>query len=147
MIFGLASQAAAQAVDGGIGWTRLYDANAVSLKFGGDAPIRTSGNLETSVVGEFGLQFFDGFTQKALLGGVRFASTKEAKAKPFGQVLLGGFFCCDSSNFAMQFGGGVDVPLTNWTLRLQFDIPIDFIEDDTKAGFRFNVGVVFPLRK
>jgi hypothetical protein len=149
MLLGLASQASAQAVDAGIGWTRLYESNAVSLKFGADYPVMTSGNLQTSAVGEFGLQFFDGATQKALLGGVRFGGAKEAKAKPFGQVLLGGFFCCDVSDFALQFGGGVDLPMNNnkYFIRLQFDIPIDFVEDDTQAGFRFSVGIAFPLKK
>lgn len=147
MVLGLASQASAQAVDAGGGFQRQAGFNAFSLKFGADSPLMTSGDFQTSVVGEFGLQFFDGATQKSLFGGVRFGSTKDAKAKPFGQVQLGGFFCCGTSAFGLMFGGGVDVAMNNYTIRVQLDIPMAFYEGETENGFRFNVGVVFPLKK
>ena len=146
LLFGLASETSAQAVDVGVGVQRQEGYNALLLKAGVDQGVKTSGNMLISVVGEFGIQFFDGFSQKALLGGVRFGRTQGDGAKPFGQVLAGGFFCCDTTAFGLQFGGGADIPIDNFTLRLQADIPVAFYDGNTENGFRISVGAVFPFR-
>jgi hypothetical protein len=147
MLLGVATHAAAQSIDAGIGVHRQGGYNALHLKFGGDYPLTTSGDLRTSAAGEFGVQFFDGYSQTALLGGVRLGSAPDGGATPFAQVLLGGFFCCDTSAFALQFGGGVDVPMDNLTLRIQADIPVGFYEGDTETGFRVSVAMVFRINR
>jgi len=149
ILLGFAIPASAQSGAAGGGLIRFYERNAFQLTFAVDTPVKSYTDWDVNAVGEFGLQFFDGFTQKWLGGGVRFASKKDAKVKPFGQVLIGGFFCCDASDFGLQFGGGVDMPMNNnkYTLRLQGDIPIDFFEGETEVGFRLTASIVFPFKR
>jgi hypothetical protein len=146
LLLGLALPASAQSVSAGMGGVWINDSNAVHLNFGGDVPIKSSRTLETQAVGELGVQFFDS-TTTWLGGGVRFVGKKSAKVRPFGQVLIGGFFCCDDSAFGLQFGGGVDLPMKSFTVRIQGDIPTAFDDGDSRTGFKLTGGIVFPFKK
>lgn len=90
----------------------------------------------------------------SFLGGVRFQNHRP-KAMPFGQVLVGlahmGASVLgegDSANgFAIQPGGGVDIPLTSSLgARLQGDYRMIRSEGEMANEFRFGFGLVFGFR-
>lgn len=104
-----------------------------------------------AVLGEFGLNSFDGATITSYLAGVRYLPAVEAAFRPFVQALIGaerfspeGF---DSeSAFAFQLGGGVEVPLNDRVnFRAQYDYRRTSYDGEGFNGHRFGVGVVLPL--
>jgi hypothetical protein len=146
LVFGLAIPAGAQSVSAGAGGLWINDNKAMHLNFGGDYPLKSTDTLEIQGVGEFGVSFFDS-TTKWLGGGARVIGKKNSKFMPFGQVVVGAFFCCDDTALGLQFGGGVDVPVNPIILRFQGDIPMVFNEGDSRTGFRLTAGIVFQFKK
>ena len=104
-----------------------------------------------AIVGDFGLNDFDGATITSYLAGVRYIPTIEAPVNPFVQVLLGlerySIDDFDSENgFAFQIGGGIEVPVSNrLNVRAQYDYRRTSYDGDGFNGNRFGVGVVFPF--
>lgn len=102
-----------------------------------------------AVVGEFGLNSFDGFTLTSYQGGVRFLPAVQSAIRPFVQGLLGVERCgdcVDSSFFAYQLGGGVEFPLNERVnLRAQYDFRRTSADGSSYNANRFGVGVVLPL--
>ncbi len=99
-----------------------------------------------AVVGEFGLNSFDGFTITSYQAGVRFLPAVQSSVKPFVQALLGLERCCDSSAFAFQLGGGVEFALNERVnLRAQYDFRRTSYDGEGYNANRFGVGVVLPL--
>ena len=105
------------------------------------------------VVGEVGVNHFTDANVSSFLGGARLRLPNAApRVLPFGQVLLGLYHCgaCDINDFAIQFGGGVDVKLArNNDVRIRGQIDVrhmfDSIEDFNAV--RLSVGVVVPLNR
>ena len=103
--------------------------------------------------------------QHTFMGGVRVAARANPKVVPFGQVLLGAarlsggvtasgpavsvIAASDAeTEFAMQFGGGVDLmTLGNIGLRLGADYRRIFVSDGGENQFRLLAGVVIPFGK
>jgi len=103
------------------------------------------------------------------LGGARLSSRRNPAITPFGQVLAGlgragfsgtasasaggapifGFDADESStDFAMQFGGGINLNVSERAgLRLAADYLRVFGEDSGVNAFRFALGVVIPLSR
>lgn len=96
-------------------------------------------------------------TQTSMLGGIRFVGRSDAPVLPFAQALAGVLHCCGSTDWAVEFGGGVDIPVrgTAAKLRIQIGVPTVYFgagtdEDGAYAaghsiGLRFNVGVAIPI--
>lgn len=103
-------------------------------------------NPTVAVVGEFGLNSFDGFTLTSYQGGVRFLPAVQASVQPFLQALVGLEHCCEQNAFAFQIGGGVQVPIN---AKLNFRAQYDFRRASYDGtGFnenRFGFGVSFPV--
>jgi hypothetical protein len=98
-------------------------------------------------VGELGFNHFDGATFSSFLGGGRVASSINPKLTPFFQFLVGPQHCCDSTDFAIQPGVGIDY---DWnpivTLRVQLDFRRVFFEGDSESATRLGIGVTIPFR-
>jgi hypothetical protein len=91
----------------------------------------------------------------SFLGGVR-VQNRRTKIMPFGQFQVGlahlaysVFGDGDSSNgFAIQPGGGVDIPVTSFMgARLQGDFRMIRADGETTNEFRVGVGLVFGFPK
>ena len=105
-------------------------------------------SMSVSGVGEIGFNHFESETLSSYLGGIRFAGNYSQKFSPFAQMLLGGEHCCDDTNFAIQTGGGVDIPWkTQFAFRAQVDWRHVSNEGDDADGLRVGIGVVFPLNR
>jgi hypothetical protein len=146
LVLGLAMPASAQSVSAGMGGFWINDNSALHLNFGGDYPLKSTDALEIQGVGEFGISFFSS-TTTWVGGGARVVGKKNDKFRPFGQLLIGAFFCCDENGLGLQFGGGVDVRVSPIVLRFQGDVPIVFNDGLSRTGFRLTAGVVVPFKK
>lgn len=99
-----------------------------------------------AVVGEFGLNRFDGFTLTSYQGGVRFLPAVQSSVRPFVQALVGLEHCCESNAFAFQLGGGLEFPINERVnLRAQYDFRRTNYDGEGYNANRFGVGVVLPL--
>src|SRR5688572_7421837 len=76
-----------------------------------------------SVVGDFGLNKFDGATVTSYLAGLRVRANLNSRVAPFGQFLVGVERCCDSTETALQPGVGVDFAINP---TLNFRAQVDF---------------------
>lgn len=105
-------------------------------------------SMNVSGVGEIGFNHFEDATLQSYLGGVRFAGSYSRRFQPFAQVLLGAEHCCDSTNFAIQPGFGIDIPWRPaFAIRGQVDWRHVYSDFDDADGLRIGVGVVFPLNR
>lgn len=99
-----------------------------------------------AVVGEFGLNSFDGYTLTSYQAGVRFLPAVQSTVKPFVQALLGLEHCCESNAFSLQIGGGLEFPLNERVnLRAQYDFRRASYDGEIYNANRFGVGVVLPF--
>jgi len=101
-------------------------------------------------VGEVGFNHFDGGTVVSVMGGLRVRANTDYWVLPYGQFILGLDHCgvCDSNDFALQGGGGVDFRTAspNVRIRVQFDLRHVFATSGFNAG-RLSAGIVLPLNK
>lgn len=100
-----------------------------------------------ALVGEFGVNGFDGYTSTSYLGGIRLMPVVQGSSiQPFVQALVGLEHCCEQNAFAFQIGGGVQVPIN---AKLNFRAQYDFRRASYDGtGFnenRFGFGVSFPV--
>lgn len=84
-------------------------------------------------------------------GGVRlnFKTSGNTKATFYGLVTVGLAHAETTNNFAIDFGGGADIPLTgkNFGLFAQVDFPVVMFSGASSTGLRLNVGVTVPVGK
>lgn len=136
--------AAAQGTDVGANVTFLREEGDTGVGFLVDAAKDL--NPTTAVVGEFGLNSFDGYTITSYLGGLRFTPAVASSVQPFVQALIGLEHCCDSNAFAFQLGGGVEIPVNDsLKVRGQYDYRHTRYDGEGFNGHRFGVGLVLPL--
>lgn len=131
--------------------------------------VASTGNVDLGVVGDFAWhrknfteddfdEDFDisvDFSLLSFMGGFRATASQLNRVAPFGQVLfggvrpsLGGDLSCDdeedacTTEFAIAFGGGVDVGLTeNLNFRGQLDFFRVFTEGEATNAVRFVFGI------
>ncbi|MEO8482417.1 MAG: hypothetical protein ABI634_09430 [Acidobacteriota bacterium] len=97
-------------------------------------------------VGDFGLNRSNGVTLTSYQGGVRVGIPGNAKVHPFAQFVVGAEHCCSSTNFTLQPGVGVDIPI-NETLNFRAQIDFRTVRVDG-ASFneqRYTFGVSLPV--
>jgi hypothetical protein len=95
------------------------------------------------IVGDFGINDFEGGTITTLMGGGRYTFNTDTRVLPFAQFLVGIVHCCDDTDFRPSLGGGVDIA---WRPNLNVRGEISFILGDSDAT-RFLLGVSFPINK
>ena len=99
-----------------------------------------------SVVGDFGLNRFDGATVTSYLAGLRVRGNLNSRVAPFGQFLVGAEHCCGSTETALQPGFGVDFAITpTLNFRAQVDFRTVRYEGDDSNDQRYTFGVSLPL--
>jgi hypothetical protein len=124
------------------------DASNVGIHFDVAKRFLEGDKMSASGVGEIGFNHFENATLSNYMGGIRFAGNYNPKFQPFVQFLVGIERCCDNSDFAMQTGGGVDIPWKNaFAARVQLDWRHVDRAVDNSDGLRIGVGVVFPLNR
>jgi hypothetical protein len=105
-----------------------------------------------SLVGDFGGQYKDGTSIHQFLGGARITERME-KTSVFGHAMFGGARVgsagLSSTNFAMGYGGGLDINATDRVdIRvIQFDwIPVKVTGGGwANNSMRFGFGIVYKL--
>jgi len=102
-----------------------------------------SDNGRIGIVGDFGINDFDGGTMTTLMGGLRYTFNTTGRVLPYGQFLVGIAHCCDDTDFVPSLGGGIDVA---WRENLNFRGEVQFHFTDATAT-RFFLGVSLPVRK
>jgi len=102
-----------------------------------------SENGRLGVVGDFGINDFDGGTLTTLMGGIRYTFNATGRVLPYGQVLVGIAHCCSDTDFVPSLGGGVDVA---WRDNLNFRGELAFHFTDATAT-RFFLGISLPVSK
>lgn len=131
------------------GFSVLSVSDLTAYGWQGSGAYNASRNI--GLVADFGGQYKDSVDQHQFLFGPRYNARME-KVNPFAHALFGfarvsaGNF--SDTNFAMGFGGGLDVKAgAKLNIRvIQFDwLPIKSAGDWTTDAFRFGFGVVFPL--
>jgi hypothetical protein len=105
--------------------------------------LTTTGNGRIGVVGDLGINHFDGGTVTTVMGGGRYTFNTSGKVVPYGQFVVGLVHCCGDTDFEPGLGFGVDVA---WRPNLNFRGEISFIFGDADAT-RFFFGVSLPLNK
>jgi hypothetical protein len=149
-----AAQQPAQPVTGGDEQTMLIAAGlsfmnvseSTGIGFGVNAlfnALRVSETGRFGIVGDFGINDFEGGTITTVMGGGRYTFNTAGRVLPFGQFMVGIVHCCDDTDFQPAIGGGIDVA---WRPNVNFRGQIDFIFGDADAT-RFLIGVSFPINK
>jgi len=158
LVLGLAIPAAAQQplqpVTGGdeqtmlvgLGLTFMNISESTGAGFGANALFNALETNETGrlgIVGDFGLNDFDGGTVVTFMGGPRFTFNTQGRVLPYAQFLVGLTHCCGDTDFAPALGGGIDVA---WKPNLNFRGEVQFIFNDGDP-VRFFLGVSLPINK
>jgi hypothetical protein len=158
LVLGLAVPAAAQQpaqpVSGGddqtmlvgLGLTFMNVSESTGIGFGANAlfnALKTNETGRLGIVGDFGLNDFDGGTVVTFMGGPRFTFNTQGKVLPYGQFLVGLTHCCGDTDFSPAIGGGIDVA---WRPNLHFRGEVQFIFNDGDP-VRFFLGVSLPINK
>jgi hypothetical protein len=99
-----------------------------------------------AVVGDFGLNRFDGETVTSYLGGLRVRGNLNDRISPFGQFLLGVEQCCDSTDTALQPGFGIDFTVNpRLNVRAQVDFRTIRYDGGNYTDPRYTFGISMPL--
>lgn len=105
--------------------------------------LKVTGSGRIGVVGDVGLNHFDGGTISTVMGGARYTFTTQGKVVPYGQFLVGIVHCCGDTDFDPAIGFGADIA---WKPSLNFRGEVSFILDDYTAT-RWFIGVSLPVQK
>lgn len=132
----------------GVGLSFLHDdgATATGLMVDYSTAKPEAGKVAVGLVGDLGLNHFDGANVTSFLGGVRVAGMAGEKASVFGQFLIGAEHCCGSTDLAFQPGVGVDIPLTpTLNFRFQLDFRTVRFAGNNFNEQRYTFGVSLPI--
>jgi hypothetical protein len=138
--------------DFGIGYSflHLFNANApvgFDANYSKDFSSMSSASL--GFVGDFSFNHFSGGSTELFDGGVKFGFKGNDKFTPYALVTGGLGHAPGSSNFVLDFGGGVKMPLQGkkFGVFAQVDFPIVFATGGSSTGFRLNIGINMPVGK
>jgi hypothetical protein len=105
--------------------------------------LKVTGTGRIGIVGDVGLNHFEGATVSTIMGGGRYTFTTSGKVIPYGQFLVGIVHCCGDTDFDPALGFGADIA---WRPNLNFRGEVQIIIDDTNAT-RWFLGVSTPIKK
>lgn len=105
--------------------------------------LETNETGRLGIVGDFGINDFDGGTVTTFMGGPRFTFNTAGTVLPYAQFLVGFAHCCGDTDFVPALGGGIDVA---WRPNLNIRGEVQFIFSDWDAT-RFFIGVSLPINK
>jgi hypothetical protein len=136
----------------GIGYSflHLFTLNApVGFDANYSKDVSTMSSASLAILGDFSFNHFSGASTELFDGGVKFGFKGNDKFTPYALVTGGLGHSTGSSNFVLDFGGGVTAPLSgkSFDLFAQVDFPIVFGNGGHSTGFRLNVGIAIPLKK
>ena len=136
----------------GIGYSylHLFSANApVGFDANYSKDVSTMSSASLGILGDFSFNHFSGGSTEFFDGGVKFGFKGNDKFTPYALVTGGLGHATGSSNFVLDFGGGVTMPLNgkSFDVFAQVDFPIVFVTGGHSTGFRLNVGIAIPLKK
>jgi hypothetical protein len=138
--------------DFGIGYSFLHFANA-NAPVGFDAnyskDVSSMSSASLGIVGDFSFNHFSGGSTEFFDAGIKFGFKGNDKFTPYALVTGGLGHSTGSSNFALDFGGGVKMPLQGkkFGVFAQVDFPIVFVTGGHSTGFRLNIGITMPIGK
>lgn len=130
----------------GLGLTFMDVSDSTGVGFAANALFNALETNETGrlgIVGDFGLNDFDGGTYVTFMAGPRFTFNTQGRVLPYAQFLVGLTHCCGDTDFAPALGGGIDVA---WKPNLNFRGELQFFINDPDAT-RFFLGVSLPINK
>jgi hypothetical protein len=137
----------------GIGYSYLH-IGGESAPAGFDAyytkDVSTMSMGSVGFIGDFSVNHLTSATAELVTGGARLNfKGGSSKAKFHAQVTGGIAHAFSSSRFALDFGGGLDMPLQgkNFDFFAQVDFPVVFFSGATETGLRLNVGIAIPVGK
>jgi hypothetical protein len=105
--------------------------------------LKVTGNGRIGVVGDIGLNHFEGATVSTVMGGARYTFTTSGKVVPYGQFLVGIVHCCGDTDFDPAIGFGADIA---WKPNLNFRGEVQIILEEQNAT-RWFFGVSTPIKK
>lgn len=132
----------------GLGLTVLREDYGTGTGFEVDLQIPVS-RLHVGVIADGSFNRFDGFTETALMGGVRFALPTYARLRPFGQLLAGFEYCypCQSTDPTFEPAVGVDVALgRNGRVAIRGELGYRFTPSDGRTFRESHVMVGISVR-
>lgn len=149
-----AAQQPAQPVSGGDEQTMLFGAGLTFMDYG-DTGIGFAANalfnaLSSSdrgrlgIVGDLGLNTFDGGTVVTVMGGPRYTFNTSGKVLPYGQFLIGILRSPGDTDFSPSLGVGADIA---WKPNLNFRAELSFFFQEFDDPVRFFFGVSLPVNK
>jgi hypothetical protein len=110
--------------------------------------IATVGGMQTSLVGEFGMNQFSYWDEKytSVNGGVRFGAMTSNRLRPFAQVVAGLQRDFGENGINIQPGAGMNIRIArSIDLKAQVDFPIVRWLGDTYKQVRVSTGIGLPL--
>jgi hypothetical protein len=96
------------------------------------------------IVGDFGVNWFDGATITTVGGGARLTFTTSGKYSPYGQFLLGIAHCCGETEFGPAIGFGIDIA---WKPEFNFRGEVQFNFAGPGDSTRWFFGASLPISK
>lgn len=130
----------------GLGLTFMNAGDETGIGVAGNVlfnTLTTTGNGRIGIVGDLGINHFDGATVTTVMGGGRYTFTTNGKVIPYGQFLVGLVHAGDT-NFDPALGFGVDIA---WKPTVNFRAELSFIFHDNDDATRFFFGVSLPITK
>jgi hypothetical protein len=108
----------------------------------------TMSSASVGFVGDFSFNHGSNGSVELADGGVEFGFKGNEKVTPYVLVTGGLGHAPGASKFALDFGGGVRMPLTGKSFGFfaQVDIPIIFFTGNKQTGLRLNVGITIPMK-
>jgi hypothetical protein len=143
------------AIDRAKGWANAFielekESSTTRKGVGGGGEKKTkslnNGKAALFVGGQLDTAAASGFRSTGIMGTARVAFLAHDKVAPFVNFGAGVVTCCESTDFATEFGGGLDYMLTP---KLAFRAGIAFrqvyFEGETFGSTAFRFGVAIPL--
>jgi hypothetical protein len=130
----------------GVNIMSIYEQTAFGLNVDLAKTVKPVGNgLKMGLVGDLGVNWFEGATQTSFAGGLRFTTTTTSMPFYF-QFLLGAVHVPGATELLLMPGGGVKFAINEQTTaKVQLDLPMNIGEFKTWTGLRIGGGIVFEF--
>jgi hypothetical protein len=150
----VSAQQPSRPVSGGDETTMLFAGGLTFLNWGDTGvgaaanvlfnTLKVTGTGRIGIVGDVGLNHFEGATVSTIMGGGRYTFTTSGKVVPYGQFLVGIVHTPGDTDFNPSLGLGVDIA---WRPNLNFRGEVSFIFHEFDDPTRWFFGVSTPIKK